>query len=159
CNGIIFGDAHISCGNARVLDSEIKNHRGDKVNNDSGIGVKALNSTVTISNVVAHDNLKGFDLGENRGDSISMTYKVVNCNVYSNQWGCNFNCSADASYAGTVKFYLINNILRDNRLSGCAAYAGPFNLYVVHNVFDNNGESMSAGADGLFDNSNIKAHL
>ncbi len=145
-NGMVFGDSHKAVVNATVTNSTVYNHVGNDPPNDCGIGFKAFNSQVVYDNCLSYNNLKGWDLGEINGDNRDITYVVTNSISRNNNFGMNMNAAGSASYSGNVKFYMINNILRDNINQGCNIYAGPFDLYMVHNIFDNNGTDTSSGA-------------
>ncbi|HDY71698.1 MAG TPA: hypothetical protein ENH50_08495 [Nitrospirae bacterium] len=149
-NGITLGESHYYVQGFTITNTEIYNHRGDVSGNDSGIGIKAYNSQVTINKVTSHNNLKGLDLGEQHG-STDINYKVLNSYIYSNYWGLNFSASS-TTYPGTIKWYVINNIIIDNAQLGSNIYASPFDLYLVHNVYANNG---SASTDGDYANINL----
>jgi hypothetical protein len=143
-NGVLLGDDDKSVQGV-VVDSTAYNHRGDPIDNDAGIGFKSLNGRLTFRNCISRENLKGFDLGEQRGldagsggSPLDILYKVINCTSRSNRWGINFNGSADA-YPGTITWYAINNLIADNGDTGMDTYAAPHQLFVVHNTFENNG--------------------
>jgi hypothetical protein len=140
-NGLFFGESHVWSRNITVSYCEARNIRGTFANSD-GVGFKALNSQVTWMSCTAHDNYKGWDLGEDLGDNVAITYKVVSCSAYSNIYGINMN-SASASYTGAVNFYIINSLVYDNAIAGSNVYEGPYNIYVVHNVYHNNGSDTS----------------
>ncbi len=167
-NGIILGDNHMAVVNAVVQNCESFNHKGDLANNDSGIGFKAFNSQILFMGDRSHDNLKGFDLGEQSGDNVNITYTLLNCTTYSNCWGANMNCTGTAAYTGLVNYYVINTLLYNNSVEGINAYSGPFNLHVVHSVFANNGGNPGTGKgsghlrvtpDDRADAGAIRAHL
>lgn len=143
-NGIMMGNDHMAVSGL-VVNCTATHHRGDLVDDDSGIGFKALNGTLTFRNCTSTGNLKGFDLGEQSGfdagpggTPVNILYKVLNCTSRFNNWGINFNGSADV-YPGTITWYAINNLITDNADTGMNTYSAPHNLYVVHNVFENNG--------------------
>lgn len=138
-NGVLLGDGHMTVTNTTVSNSVAYNHQGDIVDNDAGIGFKALNGQVTFTDDISYSNLKGFDLGAVQPDGADLTYTVINALAYANYWGMNFNNGDNSS--ANVNFYVINSIIRDNTLMGMLVYAGPYNLYVVHNVVSNNGSA------------------
>lgn len=144
-NGALLGDNH-KYVSGTVIDCTFTGHQGDPVDNDAGIGVKALNGRITFKRVVSAFNLKGLDLGEQSGNdadygsAVDILYKVIDCSSRSNTWGINFNGSADA-YPGTIQWYAINNLITDNADNGINSYSAPHDFCIVHNVFDNNGQS------------------
>ncbi len=166
--GLLLGETHKYVIDATISDTSIHNHNGDDPPNDSGIGFKAFNSKVTYKNCLSYNNLKGWDLGEQNGDDVDISYKVINCTAYNNLWGVNMNSTADSGYGGAVNFYLINSIIRDNSFLGANIYSGPYNLHVVHCAFDNNGAfgetlkykgNIVVTANHFYDDSLIKAYL
>ncbi len=167
-NGVLLGDNHRSVINALVVNSKAYNHKGDPVSNDAGIGFKALNSQVEYRGDISRNNLKGWDLGEQQGDNVDITYKIINSTACNNTWGANMNCAATAIYTGAVNFYVINSLLYANTAHGMNVYSGPFNLHVVHSVFANNGDPTSTykasghlrvTPDTLRDDGAIRAYL
>jgi hypothetical protein len=170
-NGFING-LQLGQSSRRVLLYQVSNcvsynHKGT---NDAGMGFKAVNSEVTYKNCVAYGNYKGWDLGENEASpSLDITYKTINCEAYDNTYGINLNgpfdpSGAEIEWTGSVKFYVINCIVRDNYWAGSHVYAGPFDIYIVHSVFDNNGDglgyaNLTIGPDGDEDHNRINAYL
>ncbi len=144
-NGIILGDNHKTVIGATVENCEAYNHKGDLANNDSGIGFKAFNSQVLFKNDRSHDNLKGFDLGEQSSDNANMSYMILNCSTYNNCWGANMNCAGNSGYTGLAYYYVINTLIYNNSVQGMNVYSGPFNLRIVHNIFANNGGTVVSG--------------
>lgn len=144
CNGFLMGESTYFVTNAVIRASTTRNCRGDTADNDSGIGVKAFNSFLTITNHITSGNLKGFDLGEQNGGGAPINYRVIACTVSNNWQGANFN-GPRAPNAGAINFYVINSLIVSNVNKGLRAYAGPFNLHVVHSVFDNNGGNDTSG--------------
>jgi hypothetical protein len=144
-NGFLCGDNHKRV-EGRFISCVAADHKGDPIDNDAGIGFKALNGRLTFTNCISTVNLKGFDLGEQNGfdadagSPANILYKVINCVSRTNTWGINFNGSADA-YPGTINWYAINNLITDNADNGINSYAAPHNFFVVHNTFDRNGLS------------------
>ncbi len=129
------GESHVAAANLIVSDVTVSGLGG---NDDAGIGFKAYNSSITFLRCLAESSFKGFDLGEINGDSLNILYKVINSTARDNSYGINLN-AAGKSYAGSVDWYLINNIVHDNKILGSNIYAGPYNLYAVHNLYFNNG--------------------
>jgi len=150
-NGFFGGESHVWIKNATVSNSEARNINGTFSDSD-GVGFKALNSQVTFINNVSHNNYKGFDLGEDAGDNVVITYKVINSTAHFNTFGINMNSSLSPSYSGAVNYYIINCLVYDNSIAGTNAYAGPYNLYVIHNVYANNGSDT-----GDYGRANIQA--
>jgi hypothetical protein len=143
-NGVLFGDSGKSGVNYTVSNSTFVNHKGS---DDSGTGVKALNSQLTVLNCVFHNNWKGIDMGENGGGNVPISGKIVNCTSYLNAyWGFAVNGAGASSYTGATNFWFINDISYDNAGCGFYAYSGPFNVYFIHCVADGNGTNGS-GAD------------
>lgn len=141
-SGLAFGESNKYARNAIVTNVTVYNHAGDDPPNDSGIGFTAENSQVTFLNCTSYNNLKGWDVGQGGTDgTLDIMYKIINSTAYNNKWGMNLNAAGSgiANYTGNVRFYLINNIIRDNTNYGSEIYCGPYNLYAVHNVYDNNG--------------------
>ena len=138
--GFMGGESHESATQITVSDCIAYNHKGELDPNDTGIGFFGANCDITFKNITSFNNLKGFDLGETNGDNKDIAYRVLNAQVYGNEWGINLNSVADKNYTGKVNFYIINSLIRNNRTRGSTIYSGPFNLYVVHNVYANNGD-------------------
>jgi len=146
-NGIQFGAQHRGCSGT-VTDSSFHDLTGT---DGGGIGILSNNSTITYTNVTVYGCNKGFDLGEQDGNDVAFTAKVINSTFYNNATGANFNGASGRT--SDIKVYLINNIFRDNTLYGSKTYArGPFQSYIVHNVFDNN------GTDADNDSTNLMMH-
>jgi hypothetical protein len=139
--GIIIGDNHMHIVNGLITGCTISNLTGQFPLPESGLGIRCLNSQVTISNCVCTYSAKGFDLGENLGYGSNIIYKVISCTVSNNMYGVNFNNigTTETYKSGLANFYLINCLIVSNSYTGSKNYAGPFNLYMVHNTFDNNG--------------------
>ena len=135
-NGLIAGEYYESASNLTVSNSISYNHKGDLVGNDSGIGFKALNGSITFMNDSSFNNLKGFDLGGHKSLSPTSTFKVIDSLIYNNIWGINFSRDP-TSFAND---YLINNIIRNNDIGSNIYFAGASNVYIVHNVYANNGD-------------------
>ena len=135
-SGIICGNGHMRVVGGLIRNCSASNHRGS---NDNGIGFLALNSDLIISNVVAFNNYKGADLGEDHGDNVNISYTVINSSFYSNKNGINANGPGSTSYSGTSKFNFINLLVHDNPECGSQIYSGPFEANVVHCVYDRNG--------------------
>ena len=137
-NGIMLGESRKAVINFTISDCVSYNHDGT---NDEGFGYKVLNGQISWYNSVAHGNYKGWDLGVSKGEDRDIMYKLVNCTAYDNSFGVNFNGVATETsvYGGSLTFFLINCIIRDNREAGSNIYEGPYNLYMVHNVYENNG--------------------
>ncbi|MEI8139857.1 MAG: choice-of-anchor D domain-containing protein [bacterium] len=120
---------------------------------DCGIGFKAQNSVVTWINCTSYNNDKGFDLGENGGDSsFPINYKLIGCLSCSNQFGINLSGpDPGVQWPAGITFSLINCVVYGNVQIGSKIYAGPYNLYMVHNVYDGNDTNLKVGPDGLDD--------
>ena len=134
---------------ARCLDITVSNCVGHGFygTDDGGMAFKAFNSNVTYTNCIGYNCYKGFDLGEQGStDTWDFTYKLVNCESYENNFGVNFNCG-NVDLTGTVNFYLINSIVRDNSEDGSNIYAGPYNLYIVHSIYDGNDANLKVGPE------------
>ncbi|MGA1871165.1 MAG: hypothetical protein ACMUJM_21750 [bacterium] len=76
-NGLLLGESHMYVINATVCDCISYNHVGNDPPNDAGIGFKAQNSKITYKNCTSHNNLKGWDLGEDHGDNRSITIHLL----------------------------------------------------------------------------------
>jgi len=127
-----------------------------------GIGFKAQNSVATWYGCTAYSNYKGWDPGQNDGDSsYPISYTLINCTSYSNQFGINLNgTDAGIPWPGGITFKLINCIVYGNQQFGSKIYAGPYQLYMVHNVYHDNVTQLKIGPDGLNDgNKVINAYL
>ena len=166
-NGLALGQSARRVLFYTVSNCVSYNHRGT---NDAGMGFKAYNSQVTYKNCTAYNNHKGWDLGENEGvPNTDIIYKLINCLAYENDYGINFNgpfnpYGGGIEWTGSVKFYLINSIARDNYRAGSNIYAGPFDAYIVHSIFDSNGNGLGdsnliIGPDGEMDNKRINTYL
>ena len=168
-NGVLLGDSSTKLvTNGTVSNSSSYNHVGNVPPDDCGIGFKAQNGQITFTNVQSYNNLKGFDLGEQNGPNVDITYKIVNSIARNNKWGINFSGANDPAYSGSINWYIINTIVRDNTKFGSNIYAGPYNLYMVHNIYDNNGTGGSNANYGNIkvgpnvspdDSSRMTAHL
>ncbi len=144
-NGLFVGETNVAATDVMVSNCNAYNHAGSD-DYDQGIGFKALNSQITFTNCTSYSNDKGFDLGENSGNNRDILYKVINSYAYNNtEAGINFNGVGAGTYTGSINFYLINSIIRDNGIAGSKIYAGPFTTYIIHNVFDNNGSGDTDG--------------
>ncbi len=150
-NGVMFGDSNLSVTDALVTDCVAYGHHGTYVDNDSGIAFKAVNSQITWRNCHVHDNLKGFDMGQQSGSTpvyYDAEYWVIGCHIHGCTWGVNTNCSATAGFDKTHKCYLVGNLIHDVTYQGVNAYSGPFDLWVLHNTFFNNGSLLyTAGSE------------
>ncbi len=169
-NGVILGDNKKFIRSLIVQDSTAYNHRGDEITDDAGIGFKGFNGEVTFLNVSSHHNLKGFDLGEQDGGNVDITYKLINCTANDNYWGANMNSAGKEEYAGKVTFYIINSVFGRNKNFGSNIYASPFTLSIVHSLYFDNGNAAYAGeysgnlrvssnGPGYSDNGLITAHI
>lgn len=159
-NGVLFGDNHKRVGNGIVVANTITNLKGDVSGNDTGIGMKAFNSSALVLSNDLRFNLKGFDGGEQSGydanpdgSPASILYKVIGNTVTSNQWGCNFN-GPGGSYSASILFYAINNVIEDNGIAGLNVYAAPHEVCIVHNRISRNGYN-STWASPKFNNGQI----
>ena len=141
-NGVLLGNNGWAVNNGWVANNRVINHRGDLAGNDSGIGFKTLNSAVTFTNCISTNNLKGWDCGEQSAPG-NWNVTVIDSVAGWNAWGINFN----NSFAGTVNYYAINNLVFSNSVNGFNCYAGPFNLHIIHNTVWGNG-SGAAGTAG-----------
>jgi hypothetical protein len=139
-NGMLFGESQIAVTGYTVRDCTFSNHRGQSPDDDSGMGIKAFNSQITIIGCTFHNNDKGVDLGEYSGNNMSILYKIINCTSYNNtMYGFACNGPGTNPYGGTVDFYFINCIAYDNTVAGFVAYSGPFNANIIHCVAHGNG--------------------
>lgn len=157
--GIVTGDSGNNadpqwcCENATIVDCEAYGHVGG-VLDDSGIGFKNMNPVnVTYLRCVSHDNLKGWDNGEQHpgsgtnvyDPSIFISAKIINCEAYNCTWGMSAN-GAKASVPNTIKFWFINCIIRDISFHGGNVYSGPLEVAYVHCVFANIGTGAYNGS-------------
>lgn len=147
--GIHIGESSMRVTNFTVANCTLSGFTGDDTY-DQGVGVLALNSQVTVSNVTASGCFKGADLGEVVADtSWDLVYKVVNCTFRENLGhGVNVTSSGTAR-TGAANFYLWNNLVISNALGGTRAYAGAFDLVLAHNVYHGNGYARPTTADGF----------
>ncbi len=147
-SGVFFGNTHQTVSGL-VVDCISTNHQGDITDNDSGIGYKSLNSSITFRRCTGAWNLKGWDLGEESSD-VEFTNMVISCTSSNNYWGINFNSVGNPSTKNGIAFYLINSYVVSNAFKGVHTYAPPLTVAVVHNLFDNNGQ-----AGGPYDGSQL----
>lgn len=156
-NGLLVGEAHMYGRDVLIENCTSHDHVGEDPPNDAGIGFKSENSIVTFSQCKSYNNLKGFDLGEEKSDNVDITYKLLACEAFANKWGVNLNGPGNLAYTGTIKFYVVNCVVRDNRKTGSNIYGGPYELFFVHNLYCNNGNNPDA-AENSADFSNIRIH-
>ncbi len=135
----------------RIISCVVTNQQGTPPpgTDDTGIGFKALNSTVTFSNCVSAWNLKGWDCGE-AGGTWGFTNKIISCTASNNYWAMNANGAGSPYPVGSIGFYFINNRVVSNAFKGIHIYAPPYSAAVVHCLFDNNGQ-----AGGPYDGSQL----
>lgn len=140
-NGIVIGDSGKYANNVLITGCSADGFRGDEDNNDAGIGYKALNSTIVLTNFTTFDNLKGWDFGEHNGGGATIDYLVINGSTYSNSlFGGAFN-SVNGPYSPNPKFKMGNVFVGYNGLRGIKSYAAPFSLKIVHSGFWLNGRT------------------
>jgi hypothetical protein len=143
-NGILLADSGKKCTGVTITDVVVHDHYGT---NDGGMGIKAYNSDIILTNVTAYNNFKGIDLGEDDGDGWDISYKILNSTLYSNTESGIGLSGSGVSRETSNNWYVINCLIYDNGNYGINAYAGLFNIYVVHNVFDNNGWNITVNPD------------
>jgi len=156
-NGVTLGESGQRAVDFTISDCTAYDHYGT---NDGGIGFKAQNSTVVFNNVTSYNNYKGFDCGEDSGNSSwNIIYKYINILAYDNtNCGANFS-GPESSWSGEISFYYINAIIRDNGEAGAKVYAGPYNLYIVHSVFDNNQRNILIHPNGIDDTYTMRVYV
>lgn len=140
-NGFHIGESNRACINIVISNCEAYNLIGSE-DTDQGYGYKVYNSQVTFNNCTSHNNVKGFDLGQEGSTAFDVIYKVINSTAYDNDlFGLAFSSYGSGSWAGSCNWYVINSIFYGNGEVGVRQYSGPGNLYIVHSVFDGNGSS------------------
>jgi len=128
-----------------------------------------MNSQITFTDCTSWNNNKGWDQGTHNIYNMNAMYKHIRSLAYSNNHGINFVGPGTAGYSGTVTFYLIDSIIRDNCVQGSNVYGSPRKLYFVHNVYDNNGAgtcgstfnvgNIGLNPDGVTDGGHIEDYL
>ena len=145
-NGLLLGNTGKEVLDYQLLDSIARDHNGDTVDNDCGIGFKLINTRGFSRNCQSFDNLKGWDVGEQNG--VGMISNVVyNCAALRNYWGINYNGPA-AAYAYPIRSFTFNNVIVSNLYNGLNIYSGPFKSYLVNNTIIYNGFARHTNGGG-----------
>lgn len=146
-NGILLGDNGKWIKDGIVWDINVHGLLGDPGPNDSGIGLKGLNSQIWFTNIVSFNNLKGMDLGEQSGSGgYDLTYWVQNSNFYTNAVSGLGLTGKAAAYNGLIKYWVWNNRFISNNNFGINCYSTPQLTYIANNAFAYNGDTALSGA-------------
>jgi Right handed beta helix region len=154
--GMILGDSNMYVENGLVENCNIYGLIGSPPLPESGLGIRCLNGQLTISNCVSHDNMKGFDLGEDNANTVPIVYTVQNSVLSNNLYGCNFsNVGTTENTFGPATFYIFNCIIISNQITGSKVYAGPYNFYAVNNDYIGNGWNSAAYSVAIYNAVNM----